>query len=333
MSRFFNKKNSVKLSEIRKICEIKNDLPDIEIQGIKTLDKAQKNEISSFHNLKYKNIAQKTEASACFVQPEYKELLPESVIPVITDYPYRCFAQTIHLLYPQKTEFYPHSQECLIHKAAKIGKNCNIGLGAIIGPDAVIGDNTTIGNNTYIGQNTVIGEYNQIDHNVTIMHTTTGNHCRFKSGVIIGYNGFGFEMDKKGVIEVPHVGEVKIGNHVAIGANTTIDRGTLENTEIGDFCRLDNLVMIGHNVKLGKGVIIVAQAGIAGSTEIGDFSVLAGQVGIAGHLKIGKNVKIAAQSGVAHNIADNQTVAGSPAIPAIEFFKQIYTLKKITKGS
>ena len=154
---------------------------------------------------------------------------------------------------------------------------------------------------------------------------------RLLPGVRIGQDGFGFAIDPTGHIAVPQLGRVVIGNRVWIGANTTIDRGAGPDTQIGDGCMIDNLVQIGHNVKIGKHVIIVAQVGISGSTEIEDYAVLAGQVGVAGHLKIGRGARIAAQSGVLKDIEAGTEVMGYPAVPLRDYFRQVATLSNLAK--
>ena len=147
----------------------------------------------------------------------------------------------------------------------------------------------------------------------------------------VGQDGFGFAIDLAGHVKVPQLGRVLIGDHVEIGANTCIDRGSGPDTVIGDGTWVDNCVQIGHNVKMGRGCVIIAHAGIAGSTVLGDFVVVAAQVGIAGHLNIGSGTRIGAQSGVIRDLPAGSEVVGSPAVPSKEFWKQIIALKKLTK--
>jgi UDP-3-O-[3-hydroxymyristoyl] glucosamine N-acyltransferase len=135
-------------------------------------------------------------------------------------------------------------------------------------------------------------------------------------------------MDEKGHIKIPQLGRVIIEDDVEIGANTTIDRGSLQDTVIGRGSRLDNLVQIGHNVQIGEGCVLVAQVGIAGSTHLGHHVIAAGQVGIAGHLRIGNSVKMAAQSGIMRDLQDGETVAGSPAVPIQQWHRQTVALQK-----
>jgi UDP-3-O-[3-hydroxymyristoyl] glucosamine N-acyltransferase len=149
--------------------------------------------------------------------------------------------------------------------------------------------------------------------------------------VRIGTRGFGFDMSPEGHLDVPQLGRVKVGNEVEIGANSTIDRGAGPDTVIGDGCKIDNLVQIGHNVRMGQGCVVVAQSGVAGSTELQDFVVLAAQSGVAGHITIATGTQLAARSGIMRNTEPMAKLAGNPAIPAKEFFRQTAVLAKLTK--
>jgi UDP-3-O-[3-hydroxymyristoyl] glucosamine N-acyltransferase len=158
-----------------------------------------------------------------------------------------------------------------------------------------------------------------------------GDGSRLYAGARIGQDGFGFAIDSAGHVKVPQLGRVIIGDHVEIGANSCLDRGAGPDTEIGDGTWIDNCVQIGHNVKIGRGCVIVAQVGIAGSAVLEDYVVVAAQVGIAGHLTIGQGTRIAAQSGVMKSLPAGSEVMGSPAIPAKEKLRQIIVLKNLTK--
>jgi len=201
----------------------------------------------------------------------------------------------------------------VILDGVQIGKGCYIEAGAVI------------------GRNVQIGDYVRIGANANISHAHIGSYSRLYPGVRVGQDGFGFAIDPKGHVKVPQLGRVMIGQHVEIGANSCIDRGAGPDTEIGDGTWIDNLVQIGHNVKIGRGCIIVSQVGISGSTVLEDFVALGGQAGVAGHLRIGMGARIAAQSGIMKNVPAGEEQMGSPALPIRDFMKQVALLKRLIK--
>ena len=234
-----------------------------------------------------------------------------------------------------------------VHPSAKLGENVSLGPNVVIAENAVVGDNTKILANGYIGNNAVIGNNCFFHPGVNIGdRVKVGDDCILHHGVSLGADGFSFVTENPNNIEqarqdgeikegnanqvifkIPSIGSVIIGKNVEIGANTTIDRGTIENTIIGDNTKIDNLVMIGHNCRIGKGCMIVSQVGIAGSSVIGDRVVIAGQVGIADHIKIGDDCILAAQSGVSKSFPEKSIVIGSPAVPRKEFIRQLKLMK------
>lgn len=235
----------------------------------------------------------------------------------------------------------------VIHETAKIGENVQIGPNVVISHDAVIGDNTKILANVYVGGGAIIGQNCFFHAGVNIGdRVKVGNNVILHHGVSLGADGFSFvtenpdnieqarkdgeikEGDKKQVIfKIPSIGSVVIGNNVEIGANATIDRGTIENTTVGDNTKIDDLVMIGHNCKIGEGCLIVSQVGIAGSCVIGDRVVIAGQAGLADHIEIGSDTIITAKAGVTKSFPEKSIVVGIPAMPRKDFIKQLKTMK------
>jgi UDP-3-O-[3-hydroxymyristoyl] glucosamine N-acyltransferase len=163
----------------------------------------------------------------------------------------------------------------------------------------------------------------------TLNHCLVGDRVIIHAGVRIGQDGFGFALGKRGHLKVPQIGRVLIGDDVEIGANTTIDRGSGPDTVIGRGCKIDNLVMIAHNVRLGEDCVVVAQCGISGSTAIGDASVLAAQVGITGHLTVGPRVQLAARSAVIRDLPGGQTYGGTPAVPIRQWRRQIAAIMRL----
>lgn len=235
----------------------------------------------------------------------------------------------------------------VVHPTAKIGQNVSLGANVVVAENAVIGDNTKILANSYIGNDAQIGSDCFFHPAVNIGdRVKVGNKVILQHGVSLGADGFSFVTENPNNIEqarkdgeikesnteqvifkIPSIGSVVIGNNVEIGANTCIDRGTIENTVVGDNTKIDDLVMIGHNCRIGKGCMIVSQVGIAGSCVIGDRVVIAGQAGLADHISIGEDTIIAAQAGVSKSFPAKSIVVGSPAVPRKEFIKQLKILK------
>jgi len=235
----------------------------------------------------------------------------------------------------------------VIHPEAKVAETAQIGANVVISKGAVVGENTKILPNSYIGNNAKIGDNCFFHAGVNIGdRVVVGNNCILHHGVSLGADGFSFvtetpdnieqarkegeikqENKEQKIFKIPSLGSVVIGNNVEIGANTAIDRGTIENTIIGDDTKIDDLVMIGHNCRIGKGCMIVSQVGIAGSCVIGDRVVIAGQAGLADHLNIGSDSLIAAKAGVSKSFPEKSIIVGIPAVPRKDFIKQLKTMK------
>lgn len=306
------------------------DISDKILTDVAALEDGKVSHLSFFHNAKYRGAFEQSQVGACFVPKDLAAYAPKTMICLETSHPQRCFGLAAALFYPA-IESDLESQKTAIHETARIGTDTVVGYGAVIGRDVVIGQNCRIGPNAVIGRGVVIDDFTVIGAGVSVSHAIIGKRCVVYPGACLGQAGFGFAMDDRGFVTVPQLGRVIIEDNVEIGSNTTIDRGSLRDTIIGRGSRLDNLVMIGHNVTTGKDCVLVAQVGIAGSTRLGDQVIVAGQTGIVGHVSIGNRVRIAAQSGVAKSIPDGETVGGSPAIPIAEHNRQVVTLKKICK--
>jgi UDP-3-O-[3-hydroxymyristoyl] glucosamine N-acyltransferase len=217
-------------------------------------------------------------------------------------------------------------QSAVVASSAKLGKDVTVGPNAVIEEGVKIGDNTVISANCYIGRDVIMGRCCQIFPNVTIYgRTKLGEKVIVHSSTVLGSDGFGYVPKGDKIYKVPQMGNVIVGDNVEIGANSCIDRGTFTYTEIGDGTKIDNLVQIAHNVRLGKNVLIASQTGIAGSTVVGDNVMMGGQVGIADHAVIGKDVKLAAKSGISGRVAPGRIMFGYPARDAAET-KQMYGL-------
>jgi len=295
------------------------------------LGQATSGDISFLDNKRYIDSYSTSKAGACVVDAALASKAPLGMHLVLMDDPYRGYAKIARAFYPLANIEENISNLSSIDETAKVAAGCRVDPGAVIGSGAQIGEGSWIGANTVIGPGVSIGEGCRIGPCVTIECAQVGAQVIIHSGVRIGQDGFGFAMGPQGHLKVPQLGRVMIEDDVEIGANATIDRGTGPDTIIGAGTKIDNLVQIGHNVRIGKACVIVAQVGISGSTRIGDFAALGGQVGIAGHLEIGAGVQVAAQSGVMRNVEPGQKIGGSPAQPFREWMRGIAMIEKLSK--
>ena len=307
-----------KFSEIKSFLESKSIKIESKISndevfsGLGSLNLCNEKDISFFNKEKFSYLLPSTKARGCFINKVNSNLLPKSCIPIIVEDPYLAYAYVTNLFYPKAKSSGLIQKFTNIHPETILGKNVQIDNFVTIKKKSKIDNNCILLNNAVIGPNVELGSNTIIMPHSVISHAIIGKNCTIQSGSIIGGKGFGFTPKIK--VEIKHIGNVVVGNFVDIGSNTTIDRATIDSTVIEDNVRIDNLVQIAHNVKIGKNSIIAAQTGIAGSTEIGNNCIMGGQVGIAGHLKIGNNVTIAAKSGVTKNIEDGAVIAGFPAL-------------------
>lgn len=282
--------------------------------SVGTLSMASPDDLTFVHGALYWEQLKSSKAKICIIHEDSIDRAPKHLSLISSKSPYRDYANIATLFYGEKP-----SEKTLIDPTAHVHPTAKIGPGTRIGPGC------------FVGENVEIGEGSLLYNHVTVTHAIVGKGAVILPGARIGQQGFGFFMDEKGHISVPQLGRVIIGDDVEIGANTTIDRGTLEDTVIGDGCRLDNLVQVGHNVRLGRGCAIAAQVGISGSTKLGDYVIVGGQVGFSGHITIGSRVKIAAQSGVISDIPDGQTYGGTPASPINDWKRQTIALRQLIK--
>ncbi|MBI1362894.1 MAG: UDP-3-O-(3-hydroxymyristoyl)glucosamine N-acyltransferase [Proteobacteria bacterium] len=311
---------------------LNDDAGALEVSGVATLHDATPEQVSFFDNPKYKDALKTTKAKAVILRPEHVAMLPTGVVALTTKAPYPTYALVAQKFHPPMEGMSGVARTATIDPDAQIGVGVSIEPGAVIGAFAVIADGAHIGAGAYIGPYVSIGARTSVGPNCTIICAVVGEHCILHPGVRIGQDGFGFAFDGKGLVKVPQVGMVIIGNHVEIGANTTIDRGAIGETSIGDGTKIDNLVQIGHNVRVGRFCQIVAQSGIAGSSVLGDFVVIGGQAAVAGHITVADGVMIAARSGVTKSLTTpREVVSGFPALPIRKWRRQQATIARLAK--
>jgi len=295
--------------------------PDRVLTGVAPLDEAGPGEVSFLDNRRYVDSFAATKAGACIVAPELAKKAPAGTALLLTDKPYRGYALVARAFYPEPSPGEERHPTAVVDPTARIGTGCRIEAGAVIAARVEIAPHCSIGSNAVIDEGVVIGEGTVIGPNASLSHCIIGRRCRLHAGVCIGNRGFGFAMDPDGYVDVPQLGRVIVEDDVEIGANSTVDRGAGPDTVIGAGSKIDNLVQLGHNVRLGRGCVLVSQSGIAGSTRLGDYVVAAAQAGVAGHLTIGTGAHLAAKCGIMRDMPPGQRVAGIPAMPIKEFFR------------
>lgn len=334
---FFVANHSVAASQIAALAGLSFVTEDFAILAAGALATAGVGEICYMDDAKYIDDLKVTRASACLISPRFRELVPAGTFSFVTPHPYAIYAQVLALLYPEATipasNFGTNgiSSKANIHASAIVGHDVTIDPGASVGPNAGIGDFTCIGSNAVIGPGVRIGHHCYIGANATIAHALIGDRVIIHPGASIGQDGFGFTFLEGKCVKVPQIGGVIIQKDVEVGANTTIDRGSMRPTFIGEGTKLDNLVQVAHNVRIGAHCVIAAQVGIAGSTTIGDFVAIGGHSGIAPHLTIGRKAQIGGASGVICDIPAGERWVGLPARQSRAFFRQYAVLKRLAK--
>lgn len=286
--------------------------PELMVTGLASLSNAEGTHLSFLANSQYRAQLQTTSAGAMLITDTDRDAFNGSAI-VVSD-PYYAFAQLTHLFDPSKEVVRGIHPTAVISDRALIGKNVSIGAFVVVEDDAEIGDGTVLISSVHVGRNSVVGENCWIGHGVTIHHgCRLGDRVRIHAGAVIGAEGFGFAPSKGRWHRIVQLGRVIIGNDVRIGANTTVDRGALDDTIIADGVIIDNQVQIAHNVQIGAHTAIAASTAIAGSTKIGENCILGGLVGVAGHLEITDRVQITAMSMITRSINESGSYSSGSA--------------------
>lgn len=307
------------------------------ITDVAPLELAGPNDLTFIESSKYVDALATTRAGACLMLQRFESRAPNALILLPTEQPYRAFVDVHGELYPQSlrpTSLYEANdiaQGSTIHPTARFGSGITVDPGAVIGPRAEIGAGSIIAATAVIGPDVLIGRHCTIGAGCSITHTLIGERVVIHPGCRIGQDGFGYIA---GVPQqkVPHTGRVIIHNDVEIGAGTTIDRGGVRDTVIGEATKIDNLCQVGHNVVIGRHCVIAAQSGLSGSVKLEDFVVLGGRVAIASHVTIGRGGRVAGGSGVMNDVPPGKTWGGYPARPRMQWMRQLVTLARLTKS-
>jgi UDP-3-O-[3-hydroxymyristoyl] glucosamine N-acyltransferase len=287
-----------------------------EVNGVAPLDRAEASDLSILSSGKYAPMMATTKAGVVLVDPEFRDAPGAPGARIVVEKPLEKLLGLLPRLYP------PELPAPGVAATARIGIGVRLGKRIAIGENAIIGSGTSIGDDVIIGSHCVVGDRVSIGNGTRLWPSVTlysGVSLRARvlvhSGARIGCDGFGYVFRDGEHQKIPHVGRCIIDDDVEIGANTTIDRGSIDDTVVGKGTKIDNLVHIAHNVRIGEKCLLMAQVGVAGSVTIGDGAILAGQAGISGHLTIGAGARIAAQAGVFGDIPAGETWSGYPARP------------------
>ena len=277
-------------------------------------------------------------AAAVLCTEDVADMVPSDIAVLVTPKPQQAFALAGRTLYPQSNRPGPLtgvegiSPQAFVADSATVEDGATIEAGAVVGAGAEVGSGTVIAPGAIIGENTRIGRDGYVGPGASVLSALVGDRVLIHPGVRIGQDGFGFVGGLRGLEKMPQIGRVVIQDDVEIGANTTIDRGAMSDTVIGEGTKIDNLVQIAHNVRIGRHCAIAAQCGLSGSVTLGDFVMLGGSVGIVDHVTVGTGVQLAARSGVMHDIPAGERWGGAPAQPMRDFFREVNAIRNLVKS-
>ncbi|HEX2256167.1 MAG TPA: UDP-3-O-(3-hydroxymyristoyl)glucosamine N-acyltransferase [Afifellaceae bacterium] len=337
--RFFPLPRPMPLAEVARLtgAELLRGDPETEILGAAPLETAGPHELTFIDNPKYARHLASTRAGACLCAPRHADRVAAGVAVLQTGEPYRAYAAYLAAAVPAAVrpsgsyEYDGASRAGTIHPQARLEDEVVVEPGAVVAAGAEIGRGTVIAAGAVIAPGVAVGRDCSIGPNVTLQHALIGDRVIIHPGVRIGQDGFGFAMGPAGHRKVAQLGRVIIQDDVEIGANTTIDRGANKDTMVGEGTKIDNQVQIGHNVRIGRHCIIVAQVGISGSATLGDFVAVGGQTGINGHVTIGDGAQIAAASAVNGDVPPGERWGGVPARPFVEWLRDERALRRLAR--
>ncbi len=308
-------------------CTLEGD-GGIDIRGLRGIREAEAGDLTFVANPRYLESLRASRASAVILAPD----APRPPMPALrTPNPYLAFARALALFHPTPPEPPGVHPTAVLEEAVRLGPGVRIGALCFVGAGAEIGEETTLFPQVYVGRGARLGRACQLRPRAVVADGCwLGDRVVVQSGAVIGGDGFGYAPDgERRYHKIPQVGRVVLEDDVEVGANTTIDRATLGETRIGRGTKIDNLVMIAHNVVVGEDTVIVGQVGVSGSTTIGSRVTLAGQVGLVGHIRVGNEVTIGAQAGVTKDVPDGAVYLGSPAMPHRDVKRQMAYLRRL----
>lgn len=328
--RFFEDLGPLTLSDLARIAGAELRASDDgarQAQSVAILARAEADSITFLSDRRRRADLLASRAGACFLHPSLAEAAPEGCAVLLTSSPQAAYALAAQVLHRPRI----NTAESFISPTAGIEPGVRIAPGAVIGDGAQIGAGTVIGSGAVIGPGVAIGRDCEIGPRAVIGFALVGDRVRIYAGVVIGEAGFGATPGPAGLIDIPQLGRVIIQDGVTIGAGTCIDRGAFEDTVIGENTKIDNLVQIAHNVRVGRNCVMAAHTGISGSVTIGDGAQFGGKAGVADHLDIGQGARVAAGAGVMKDIPPGETWGGVPARPVRTWMRETAWLSKMAQ--
>ncbi len=305
--------------------------PAAKISGVGSIETAERGDLVFAFSKEHMAYINSTEASCIIVPKDFDTPTEKTLIK--TARPKEAFIGILRFLYKPQKKRPGIDEQAAVAPSAKIGRGAHIGPHAVIEDEVIIGEHSTIEAGVFIGKKSAVGKNTYINPNVTIYHHCyIGNNVIIHSGTVIGSDGFGFFEKDCVRHKIPQIGKVIIEDNVEIGSNVSIDRATVGRTVIGKGTKLDNLIQVAHNVRIGKNVVMAGSSGVAGSAVIEDNATIAAQVGIKDHVTVGKGAIVAAKSAVKDNIEPGKIVAGIPARDGRAFAREMAAVKKLTKN-
>ena len=341
MPTFFDRARSLTVREIAALTgaePVSGAILDRRITGVAALDRAFPTDLTFLEKPKYADQLRVSRTGVCLITERLRRGSPIHVSVLCARAPYQAFVAVARSLFGDALQ--PSSlfsvtgiaPGAFVHPTARLESGVTVDPGAVIGPRAEIGTGTVIGAGAVIGPKVRIGRDCAIGAHVSLMHTLIGDRVIVHPGCRIGQDGFGYVMGAGGHTKVPQIGRVIIQDDVEIGANTTIDRGAIRDTVIGEGTKIDNLVQVGHNTQIGRHCIVVARTGISGSVTLGDFVVLAAGAGVKDHVTIGEGAQIAAVSNVYNDVPAGARWGGIRAKPVGEWMREMATLDSLARA-
>jgi UDP-3-O-[3-hydroxymyristoyl] glucosamine N-acyltransferase len=312
--------------------------PERAVESIQTLEAAGPRDLSFLNHARYRKQAAASGAGALLVTPalaalarETREGGPRRDLLLVDD-PALALARLLDLFHPRPVRAPGVHPTAVVEEGASVDPTAQVGPYAVIGAGSRIAAGAAVGAHAVLGRGCRVGERAVLHPHVVLYDDTeVGEASEIHAGVVLGSDGFGYATHRGVHHKVPQVGRVVVEAEVEVGANTTIDRATLGETRVGAGTKIDNLVQVGHNVRIGRASILCGQAGIAGSTQLGDGVVLAGQAGVGGHLTLGDRVQVAAKSAALSSVEPGLTVAGIPAIEMGKWRREVVLRSRLEK--